>query len=205
MGAQDWEGMQNAQEMSDVAQALGGSIPSGQPYRPDRNLPDWYMEFAEDLSQMEHWLKGEYFDASDTVTPWKKLGEPLTNETGVVFIMGYLRGTGLSKNKIMTNFPNWDSAMNRIRGVCCTLNETMLKHYCLDDWGLTLISIKAINEYAFDLVFSTTLRALGGNENRRIRETTQTATNIIQGNRPGGDGQNLTTPRSPLDFFNKRE
>jgi hypothetical protein len=199
----DWEAMQNQQEMGDVASSLGGSIPGGQPYRPDRNLPDWYMEFEEDLVQMEHWLKGEFFDASDIKNPWKKLGEPLVNQAGVVFIVGYLRGTGMSKNKIMTNFPNWDMAMMRIRGVSCTLNETMLKHYCKDDWGLTLINIKAINEYAFDLVFSTTLRALGGNENRRIRETTQTSTSIV--NNPQGQGGNdPTRPKSPLDFLSGR-
>jgi hypothetical protein len=196
----DWEAMQNQQEMGDVAASLGQSVPGGQPYRPDRNLPDWYMEFEEDLVQMEHWLKGEFFDASDIRNPWKKLGEPLVNQAGVVFIVGYLRGTGMSKNKIMTNFPNWDQAMLRIRGVSCTLNETMHKHFCKDDWGLTLTNIKAINEYAFDLVYATTLRALGGNENRRIRETTQTSTQIV--NNPQGQGNNdPTRPKSPLDAF----
>ena len=197
----DWEGMQNAQEMSDVASSLGQSVPGGQPYRPDRNLPDWYMEFEDDLSQMEHWLKGEFFDASDIKTPWKKLGEPLVNQNGVVFIMGYLRGTGLSKNKIMTNFPNWDQAMLRIRGVCFTLNETLHKHYGLGDWGLSLNNIRGINEYAFDLVFSSTLRALGGNENKRVRETTQTNTSIVQGTGGGQNPNDPTKPKSPLDAF----
>jgi hypothetical protein len=107
----------------------------------------------------------------------------------------------MSKNKIMTNFPNWDIAMASIRDVCFTLNETMHKHYCEKDWGLTLANIKAINTYSIDLVRATTLRALQGNENRRIRETTQTSTSIV--NSPGGQGQNFdpTRPRSPLDSF----
>lgn len=189
--------MQNAQEVSDVAQSLGQSLPSGQPYRPDRNLPDWYMEFEEDLKQMEHWLKGEYYDESNTEEPWQKLGEPLVNQTGVVFIIGYLRGTGLSKNKIMTNFPNWDIAMASVRDVCYTLNETMHKHYCMNDWNITHVNIKAINTYTLDLVRATTLRALQGNENRRIRETTQTSTSII--NNPQNAQGDPTRPKNPLD------
>ena len=198
----DWEQMQNQAEIGDVAGSLGNSIPGGQPYKPDRNLPDWYMEFEDDLKQMEHWLKGEYFDESDTQNPWKKLGEPLSNQSGVVFIIGYLRGTGMSKNKIMTNFPNWDIAMASVRDVCFTLNETLHKHYCEKDWDLTLANIKAINTYSIDLVRATTLRALHGNENRRIRETTQTSTSIV--NSPSGQGsQNFdpTRPRNPLDSF----
>lgn len=195
----DWEGMQNAQEVGDVASSLGQSVP-GQPYRPDRNLPDWYMEFEDDLVQMEHWLKGEYFDAQDIQHPWKKIGDPLVNQEGVTFILGYLRGTGLSKNKIMTNFPNWDQAMLRIRGVCFTLNETLHKHYGKGDWELSLNNIRAINEYAFDLVHSSTLRALYGNENKRVRETTQTSTNIIKGDR-GPQGDDPTKPKNPLDAF----
>jgi hypothetical protein len=162
------------------------------------------MEFEEDLIHMGHWLKGEFFDASDIRNPWKKLGKTLVNEAGFVFIMGYLRSTGLSKNKIMSNYPNWDSANMRIRGVVCTLNETLLKHYAGRnnpdmDFGLDLVGIKAIIEVAFDLVQATTLRALGGNENRRIRETTQTSTNIVNGgNNPMGDP---TRPKNPLDAF----
>jgi hypothetical protein len=197
----DWEQMQNAQEVGDVANSLGQSVPMGQPYKPDRNLPDWYMEFEDDLKQMEHWLKGEYFDETDTNEPWKQMGTPLINRKGAVFILGYLRGTGLSKNKIMTNFPNWDQAMMRIRGVCFALNETLHKHYCDKDWDLSLANIRAINEYAFDLVFATTLRALHGNENRRIRETSQTSTNIVQGQNPSGQGFDPTRPKSPLDSF----
>lgn len=195
----DFQQPSDEQEMGDVASALAQSAPQSFRQPDSRNLSDWYMEFEEDLAHMEHWLKGEHFDANDVKEPWKRKGEPITNEAGVVFILGYLRGTGLSKNKIMTNFPNWDMAMLRIRGVCFALNRALHKHYCVGDFDMTLASVKAINSYAFDLVFSSSLRALGGNENRRVRDTSTTATTIVAGNQ--GQGQNPTQPRSPLDQF----
>lgn len=195
----DWEAAQDEQEMGDVAASLANSIPQGIRQPDQRNLSDWYMEFEEDLAHMEHWLKGEHFDANDVKEPWKKIGEPLVNQTGVVFILGYMRGTALSKNKIMSNFPNWDMCMLRIRGVCFALSRALHKHHCLGDFDLSLPNIKAINSYAFDLCMSSTLRALNGNENRRVRDTNTTATTVVAGNPQGG--QNPTHPRSPLDAF----
>jgi hypothetical protein len=203
MGNPNFEQMQDAQEMGDVAQALNQSVPGGSYLKPDtRNLSDWYMEFEDDLQHMQHWLKGEFFDPSDELEPWKKKGEALVNESGVVFILGYIRGTGLSKNKIMSNFPNWDQAMIRIRDVCFGLNEALHKHYCIGDWGLELSNISAINKYAFDLVFSSTLRALFGNENKRVRDTNTTATSIVTGGGQGGNDP--TRPRSPLEVLTGR-
>jgi hypothetical protein len=198
----DFQSMQDEQEMEDVAGALAGSIPQNYRQPDSRNLSDWYMEFEDDLAHMEHWLKGEHFDANDTKTPWKKHGDPLCNEAGVVFILGYMRGTGLSKNKIMTNFPNWDMAMQRIRGVCFALNRNLHKHYCLGDFSLSLTNVKTINSYAFDLIFASTLRALQGNENKRVRDTSTTATTIMAGHNPQ-EGRNPTIPHSPLDFLNR--
>jgi len=189
----DWEEQQDSQELGRLGQTMANAVPGAFPVS-DRNLSDWYLDFEKDITQFEHFLKGEFYNPTNHSTPWEKLGEAMVNDAGVVIIIGYLRGCAYSKNIIMSNYPSWDCAMMAIRKVCHSMNELLHKHIALGDIGLDINNVNAVNTVIFSIVQASVLRAFQGAENKRIRETVETRNQNTQDQQ-----QNPYTPKSPLD------
>ena len=183
----DWEDAADANELNRLGGALQAATPSPYGQMSERHMPDWYMDFSQDLLYLEHYLKGEFFDPTNKKTPWVKKGNPMVNDDGSILIIGYLRSLAYSKNMIMTNIPNWDFAMSIARDICHGMNEMLHKHICLDDIALDVNDVSTINTTVRGIVRATVLRAMFEGERNRVSNTTQTQTRIDMGNgQPGG-------------------
>lgn len=186
MGDEGWENAADSNELNRLGTALQAATPATYPAMSDRNLSDWYIEFEREVTFLEHYLKGEFFDAVDKKQPWKKRGRALVNDTGVVIIIGYLRSLAYSKNLIMSNIPNWDFAMAVARDICHGMNETLHKHIALGDIALDINDVSTINTQVRGIVRASVLRAMYEGERGRVSATTSTQTRIDMGNQPGG-------------------
>jgi len=146
----------------------------------------WLEEMNDELSLIEHDLKGEYADYSNPEAPvWKMSGDKTMNEKGVRYIVGELRSL-CNKNVFMSNL---EKDTNRVYAILVsylnTITDTLLynnREYELDARYLDSVVEKCANFAEFAL-----RRSLYAGE-RAFMRGTQSVTRLERNESGGGGG-----------------